>query len=127
VPSQSGQRLQDANHCLDRPENTRSIGAPHSGQSAGFSNGRRGRSGLRSRTQSSTSSRKLVTVRPQRCVPVAISSRVASIRAVNPMSTTSAKWALRNETTTSPSAVGKNRRDSLTTYSRCSSVEMIDA
>jgi hypothetical protein len=78
-------------------------------------------------TQVSTSSRKPVTVRHHGSRPRAISSRVSSIRAVNWTSTTSEKCAFRKLTTTSPRSVGKNRRDSLVTYSRCSSVPMIDA
>jgi hypothetical protein len=49
------------------------------------------------------------------------------MRAVNPTSTISAKCRFRNATTTSPSGVGKNRRDSLMTYARASRVEMIAA
>jgi hypothetical protein len=95
VPSQSGHLEQDANHCLDLPENTRSIGSPQIGQSAGSCSGRRGRSGLRSLTQVSTSSRNRVTIASQDSSPSAISSSVDSILDVKLTSTISGKWALR--------------------------------
>ncbi len=57
--------------------------------------GMRGRSGLRSAIQSSTSVRKPETIGPHASVPLAISSSSDSIRAVNETSTTSEKCCLR--------------------------------